>query len=61
MAVPPPDRLARLQALDAHVERVLLRRQHPLSGLMPASTAHTVHGNYGDAWVRDGEIGRAHV
>ena len=20
---------------------------------MPASTANTVHGNYGDAWVRD--------
>ncbi|MCF8132165.1 MAG: glycoside hydrolase family 15 protein [Synechococcus sp. Tobar2m-G35] len=54
LAAPPPERLARLQALDAHVERVLLGRQHPLSGLMPASTAHTVHGNYGDAWVRDG-------
>ena len=25
----------------------------PISGLLPASTAHTIHGNYGDAWVRD--------
>ena len=25
----------------------------PITGLMPASTANTVHGNYGDAWVRD--------
>ncbi len=31
----------------------MLRRQHPITGLLPASTAHTVHGNYGDAWVRD--------
>ena len=33
---------------------MLLARQHPITGLLPASTAHTVHGNYGDAWVRDG-------
>ena len=43
-----------LERIDAQLERVLLQRQHPISGLMPASTAHTVHGNYGDAWVRDG-------
>ncbi|MBM5801678.1 MAG: hypothetical protein FJ077_12780, partial [Cyanobacteria bacterium K_DeepCast_35m_m2_023] len=35
------------------MEAVVLARQHPISGLLPASTAHTVHGNYGDAWVRD--------
>ncbi|MFM8966654.1 MAG: glycoside hydrolase family 15 protein, partial [Vulcanococcus sp.] len=43
----------RLQQLDAQIERVVLQRQHPVTGLLPASTAHTVHGNYGDAWVRD--------
>jgi len=43
----------RLQLLDAQIERVVVQRQHPITGLLPASTAHTVHGNYGDAWVRD--------
>jgi phosphorylase kinase alpha/beta subunit len=42
-----------LQELDRQIEAVVLSRQHPLTGLLPASTAHTVHGNYGDAWVRD--------
>ncbi len=46
--------LALLWRLDDQIERVVLTRQHPISGLLPASTAHTVHGNYGDAWVRDG-------
>ena len=43
----------RLMQLDHSIEHVVLQRQHPISGLLPASTAHTVHGNYGDAWVRD--------
>ena len=47
------EREALLQRLDASIERVVLSRQHPITGLLPASTAHTVHGNYGDAWVRD--------
>ncbi|MCP9927392.1 glycoside hydrolase family 15 protein [Cyanobium sp. CH-040] len=42
-----------LRELDRQIEQVVLARQHPISGLLPASTAHTVHGNYGDAWVRD--------
>ncbi|MCP9849616.1 glycoside hydrolase family 15 protein [Cyanobium sp. Morenito 9A2] len=42
-----------LNDLDGQIEAVVLRRQHPITGLLPASTAHTVHGNYGDAWVRD--------
>ncbi|MGB7563314.1 MAG: glycoside hydrolase family 15 protein [Prochlorococcaceae cyanobacterium] len=42
-----------LGQLDDQIEAVVLRRQHPITGLLPASTAHTVHGNYGDAWVRD--------
>ena len=43
----------RLQDLDRQISAVVLDRQHPISGLLPASTASTVHGNYGDAWVRD--------
>ncbi|MEI8250146.1 MAG: glycoside hydrolase family 15 protein [Synechococcus sp. ELA057] len=57
---PPPaeglteqERWQQLLHLDAQIERVVLSRQHPLTGLLPASTANTVHGNYGDAWVRD--------
>ncbi len=42
-----------LQALDQQIAAVVLSRQHPITGLLPASTANTVHGNYGDAWVRD--------
>jgi phosphorylase kinase alpha/beta subunit len=42
-----------LQELDLQIDRVVLSRQHPITGLLPASTAHTVHGNYADAWVRD--------
>ncbi|MEB3332246.1 MAG: hypothetical protein VKI83_07140, partial [Synechococcaceae cyanobacterium] len=50
----PADRAqALLEELDRSIEAVILRRQHPVSGLLPASTASTVHGNYGDAWVRD--------
>lgn len=43
-----------LAELDRQIEQVVLARQHPITGLLPASTAHTVHGNYDDAWVRDG-------
>ena len=46
-------RAQKLRALDQAIDRVVLARQHPISGLLPASTAHTVHGNYGDSWVRD--------
>jgi phosphorylase kinase alpha/beta subunit len=46
----------RLNQLDRYfqaVQSVILARQHPVSGLLPASTAVTVHGDYTDAWVRD--------
>ena len=46
-----------LQAtLDRHyraVEKTILARQDPVSGLLPASTAVNAHGDYTDAWVRD--------
>ncbi|MEZ5451475.1 MAG: glycoside hydrolase family 15 protein [Thiothrix sp.] len=35
------------------VTRIILSRQHPITGLLPASTAITAHGDYTDAWVRD--------
>ena len=44
---------ALIQRLDRSISKVVLQRQDPISGLLPASTAHTIHGNYGDAWVRD--------
>ena len=50
-----PDR-PRRQQLDqfrAQAQAIILSRQDPLSGLLPASTAITVHGDYTHAWVRD--------
>lgn len=44
---------ASLDALFGEVRRHILDRQHPISGLLPASTAVTAHGDYTDAWVRD--------
>lgn len=35
------------------VEQIILARQDFLTGLLPASTAITNHGDYTDAWVRD--------
>ncbi len=35
------------------INEVILKRQHPVSGLLPASTAINAHGDYTDAWVRD--------
>ncbi|MDE3012080.1 MAG: glycosyl hydrolase family 15, partial [Pseudomonadota bacterium] len=46
-------RRARLDALRHQAEQLILSRQDAGSGLLPASTAVTVHGDYTDAWVRD--------
>ncbi|HEY7774758.1 MAG TPA: glycoside hydrolase family 15 protein, partial [Marinagarivorans sp.] len=43
----------KLDAIFDQVETVVMSRQHPVTGLMPASTAVTTHGDYTDAWVRD--------
>ena len=43
----------RLSEYYRQVKELILVRQHPVSGLLPASTAITIHGNYTDAWVRD--------
>lgn len=42
-----------LERIYAEVESVILSRQHPVTGLLPASTSVNIHGDYRDAWVRD--------
>lgn len=44
------------QILDKHfqaVSDIILSKQDPVTGLLPASTAINAHGDYTDAWVRD--------
>jgi phosphorylase kinase alpha/beta subunit len=50
------DRLRTDSKLDLYyqeVKAIILARQNPITGLLPASTAITAHGDYTDAWVRD--------
>lgn len=42
-----------LERIFKEVETVVLSRQHPVTGLLPASTSINMHGDYRDAWVRD--------
>lgn len=44
---------ALLSRLYREIHSVILRRQHPVSGLLPASTSVNNHGDYTDAWIRD--------
>lgn len=44
---------AKLDEYYRQVKAVIVDKQSPISGLLPASTAVTSHGNYRDAWVRD--------
>lgn len=53
MSMTAAERTARLEDYYHQIKTVILRRQNPVSGLLPASTAITTHGNYTDAWVRD--------
>ncbi|AFY72565.1 glycosyl hydrolase, glucoamylase [Synechococcus sp. PCC 7502] len=48
-----PKLQARLDSYYQEVSAVILARQNPITGLLPASTAINAHGNYTDAWVRD--------
>lgn len=48
-----PETAARLDRWYAHVEAVFLSRLSQATGLLPAATATTVHGDYRHAWVRD--------
>ncbi len=43
----------KLDAYFQEVQGIILCRQHPVTGLLPASTAVNTHGDYRDAWVRD--------
>ncbi|KAF9173211.1 hypothetical protein BGX21_004454 [Mortierella sp. AD011] len=43
----------RLDYYYRSINAVILNRQNPTTGLIPASTAVTSHGDYRDAWVRD--------
>ncbi|MBD3883017.1 glycoside hydrolase family 15 protein [Phormidium tenue FACHB-886] len=42
-----------LESYYQEVKAIILARQNPITGLLPASTAVTAHGDYTDAWVRD--------
>jgi Glycosyl hydrolases family 15/Phosphorylase b kinase C-terminal domain len=42
-----------LERLFAEINTVIVSKQHPVTGLLPASTAINNHGDYTDAWVRD--------
>lgn len=43
----------KLKQLYHEIKTVILSRQNPVTGLLPASTAVNTHGDYTDAWVRD--------
>ncbi|WP_254721811.1 glycoside hydrolase family 15 protein [Kovacikia minuta] len=43
----------RLEYYYEQIKPVILSRQNPITGLLPASTAVNAHGDYTDAWVRD--------
>jgi len=49
----PDVRAALLEDYYQEIKTVILARQNPVTGLLPASTAITAHGDYTDAWVRD--------
>ncbi|SMF05903.1 phosphorylase kinase alpha/beta subunit [Alteromonadaceae bacterium Bs31] len=42
-----------LNVLYEEVQKVILSKQNPVTGLLPASTSVNAHGDYTDAWVRD--------
>jgi phosphorylase kinase alpha/beta subunit len=48
-----PSSASSLDRYYQEVKAIILARQNPVTGLLPASTAINAHGNYTDAWVRD--------
>ncbi len=52
-AVPQDTAADRLAGWVEQARQIILSRQDPNTGLLPASTAITVHGDYTHAWVRD--------
>ncbi|MEG4206046.1 glycoside hydrolase family 15 protein, partial [Microcoleus sp. Pol7_A1] len=53
MAIATTQRQTRLDYYYQQIKTVILKRQNPITGLLPASTAVNAHGDYTDAWVRD--------
>lgn len=53
MTIATASLFTRLEHYYQQIEVVILNRQNPISGLLPASTAVNAHGDYTDAWVRD--------
>lgn len=53
MASPAFELAQRLDRYYDQIKTIILSRQNPISGLLPASTAINEHGDYTDAWVRD--------
>ncbi|MEG4345141.1 glycoside hydrolase family 15 protein [Microcoleus sp. A003_D6] len=53
MAIATTQRQTRLDCYYQQIKTVILKRQNPITGLLPASTAVNAHGDYTDAWVRD--------
>ena len=49
----PSARRLQLDGYCAQAQSIILARQDPHTGLLPAGTAVTVHGDYAHAWVRD--------
>ena len=47
------NKLNLLDEIYSDIESVILEKQHPATGLLPASTSINTHGDYTDAWVRD--------
>jgi phosphorylase kinase alpha/beta subunit len=47
------DSRVRLDHYYEQINTIILARQNPITGLLPASTAVNAHGDYTDAWVRD--------
>lgn len=45
--------LEKLDNYYSSIKTIILSKQHPVTGLIPASVAVNVHGDYRDAWVRD--------
>jgi phosphorylase kinase alpha/beta subunit len=46
-------RKTRLDLYHQEIKTIILSRQNPVTGLIPASIATNTHGDYTDAWVRD--------
>ena len=53
MPIATQERQTKLDYYYQQIKTVILKRQNPITGLLPASTAVNAHGDYTDAWVRD--------